>query len=130
MNISDYLSAALLNHSLGVAPYTMPSAVYAGLYGVAPTASGGGTEVTAADYVRVPMTFGLATTGTIATTADVRFPATGVTLSNWSNVLAMGILDSPTGGNLLFFGPLSALVTLGINQSFTIPATDLVITLS
>lgn len=130
MNISNYLSAALLNHSLGVAPYTMPTAVYAALYTAPPSAAGGGTEVPAADYVRVVTTWSPAAVNSIATNAAVNFPANGVTLSNWGTVTAMGIFDAPTNGNMLFFGNLSAGVDLSLGTNFTLAATDLIISLS
>lgn len=130
MNISDYLRTALLNHALDVATYVPPSTVWAALYVVAPTSAGGGTEVAAADYARVATSWNLASLGSTTNSLDIRFPTSGVTLSNWSTVSAIGLRDAPTAGNLLFFGPLSASVALALGTDFLVPASDLTITFS
>lgn len=131
MNISDYLRTALLNHALGVAAYTPPNTVWAGLYNTPPpTSAGGGTEVPATDYGRVLTSWGVASVGLISNSADIRFPASGVTLSNWGTVTAVGIFDSSSGGNLLFYGALSASVLQALGSTFLVPTPDLIITLS
>lgn len=130
MNISDYLRTALLNHSLNVATLTPPSFVWAGLYTVAPTSAGGGTEVTASDYVRVKTSWSPASLGTIQNSADIRFPASGVTLNSWGTLLAMGLFDSLSGGHLLYFGTLSAPVLLGLGNDFKVATNNLAISLS
>lgn len=130
MNISDYLRTALLNHVLSGNPYTPPTTVYAALYTVSPTSAGGGTEVTAADYARVSTTWATASLGSIDNSADIRFPSAGTTLSSWGTPTTLCLLDAPTGGNLLFFGPLSAPVILAMGNDFLISADDLTIALA
>ena len=131
MNISDYLRTSLLNHSLGVVAFTMPTTVWAALYSSPPpTSAGGGTEVTAADYARVSTTWDTAAVGVISNATPIRFPSTGTTLSNWGTVLGVGLFASPTGGNLLFYGPLSAAVTLSAGSDFQLAASTLSITIS
>lgn len=130
MNISDYLRTALLNHSLNVATFVPPTTVWAALYTVAPISSGGGTEVTGLDYVRVSTSWNAAALGSTTNAADVRFPASGVTLSSWGTVAAMGLHDASTTGNLLFFGPLSASVLLALGTDFRVAAGELTISFS
>lgn len=130
MNISDYLRTALLNHALGVATYVPPTTIYAALYLVAPTSGGGGTEVTAGDYSRVTTSWDLASLGVIQNGIDLRFPSSGVTQANWGTVAALALHDAPTTGNLLWFGPLSANVTLSLGTDFVIAANLLTLTLS
>lgn len=118
MNISDYLRTALLNHALGVATYTPPTTVWAALFTSPPASSGGGTEVATSDYVRVGTVWGLAAVGSISNSLDIRFPASGLTLTNWGTVSSIGLFDAPTTGNLLFYGPLSANVSLALGTEF------------
>lgn len=130
MNISDYLRTALINHSLGVASYTSPSNLYAALYTTSPTSAGGGVQVTNADYARVVTGWNVASVGTTTNSIQFRFPATGVAASNWGTVVALGLFDAPTVGNLLFFGPLSAAAAMSINAYFAIAINGLTISLS
>lgn len=130
MNISDYLRTALLNHAFDVATFVPPPAVWAALYTVPPTSAGGGTEVTASDYVRVQTTWSLASLGSIQNSAVINFPNNGLTLSNWGVVNTLCLLDAPTTGNLLWFGPLSAPVQLQLGTSFELAIDGLTVTLS
>lgn len=127
MNISDYLRTALLNHSLNVATFVPPTTVWAALYTVAPTSSGGGTEVSSPDYARVSTSWNTAALGGTTNALDIRFPASGVTLANWGTIVALGLRDASTGGNLLFFGPLSASVLLALGTDFRVAAGELAI---
>ena len=52
MAFSNYLSNEILDHVFSGNAFTAPSNYYVALYTVAPTASGGGTEVTGGGYVR------------------------------------------------------------------------------
>lgn len=133
MNISSYLSTALLNHSLGIAPYTSPTLVYAGLFNVSPTsATDPGTEVTAPGYARVVITWAPATVGVVQNSASIRFPASGTASSAWGTIPAIGVFDSPTlgVGNLLWFGPLSATAIVPFGSFFSLSPDNLTITLS
>lgn len=130
MNISDFLRTALLNHALGVVTYTPPATVWGGLYTSPPTSAGGGTEVISSDYARVATTWSVAALGRTTNSSAIRFPVSGVTLGNWGNVSSMGLFDAPTAGNLLFFGQLSATITLALGADFNVAASNLTITLS
>lgn len=129
MNISDYLRTALLNHVMDVAVFTPPNTVWGALYSAPPTSAGGGTEFSAVDYQRVAISWGAAVLGDITNNADIKFPASGTAASSWGNATTLCLFDSPTNGNLLFFGPLSAPIVLGLGSFFVISAADLSITL-
>lgn len=129
MNISDFLRTALLNHALGVAPYTPPTTIWAALYITPPTSAGGGGEVSASGYARVTTSWEVASLGEIANLADIRFPASGVALANWGTVNTLGLFDAPTIGNLLFFGSLSAPVLVNLGDDFKVAASNLTIDL-
>ena len=104
-NISDYLENALLDHVLKHTAYTSPTTVYAALYTAAPSDAGGGTEVSGGSYARTSITFGSASGGATDNTSAITFPtATG----SWGTVTHVGIFDSATSGNLLWWGALTA----------------------
>jgi hypothetical protein len=131
-NITDYLENAILNHVTGFATYTKPTNTFAALYLVAPTDSTAGTEVTLANnYSRQQITWGAAASGSISNSADIRFPGTGGTFASadWGQIVAIGILDAASSGNLLWYGPLSASVTVHTGESFTISAGGLTLSL-
>lgn len=103
---------------------TMPAlnTLYFGLFTVTPSDAGGGTEVSGGSYARVAYANTLAnwagtqsagsttastgTGGATSNNAAVTFPAP---TADWSvsGVVAMGLFDSLTGGNLLIWAPLS-----------------------
>lgn len=107
---------------------TGPTSLYLALYTTAPTAAGGGTEVsgTGTGYARVAVSSALAnwaatqggttastgTTGATSNVAAITFPAPSTTA--WGTIVAFGILDSATlgSGNLLLFGNLSTSKTV------------------
>jgi hypothetical protein len=102
---------------------TMPAWVtlYVGLFTVAPSDSGGGTEVTGGSYARVAVNSTLAnwagtqstssttaSTGTSGATSNnnsITFPAP---TADWGNIVAYGIFDWVTGGNLLVWDTLTS----------------------
>lgn len=115
---TDYLEEKLLDHVFRATSYTSPSAVYLGLFTAAPTDSTSGTEVSAANgYSRQSLTFGAYSQGKIATSADVTFTASG---GSWGVVLAFGIFDASSGGNLLASGTISPSVLINDTDTFTV----------
>jgi hypothetical protein len=112
---SDYLENKLLDHTLRNTAYTPPAAVYLGLYSGAPTDAGGGTELSGFGYARQAITFGdPAAAGAIANTVQVAFIANG---DDWAQATHFGIFDAASGGNLLFWDPLDAPVTVGDGET-------------
>lgn len=97
---SNYLKNKILDHELGTAAYTKPTAVYVGLYNVVPTDAGGGTEVSGGAYARQAMAFKAAVSGATENSADVTFPTA---TANWGNIVAVGLFDAVTAGNLLMW---------------------------
>lgn len=101
---SHYLDNAVLNHVLRNVSLTSPATVYAALFTVVPTPSTSGTEVTGGSYARVATTFGAPALGVSTNSAPVAFPTA---TANWGTVVAVGIFDAVSGGNLLYFGLLT-----------------------
>lgn len=129
-NLADYAENKLLDHITGKASYTAPTNTYLALYTVAPTDSTSGTEVTASNgYARQQISWGAATSGQISTNATIRFPDVGTATGAWGTVVAIGILDAVSGGNLLWYGALSATVTIGNGDTYSITSGGLTLTI-
>lgn len=103
MQISNYLSAALLNAALRNTAFTPPPTVYIALYTSDPTAADTGTEVSGGAYARQAITFGapslVSGKQTVTTTADVTFP---IAAADWGLVTHIGLRTAASGGNLLW----------------------------
>lgn len=125
-NISNYLENKILEHTLGKTAYTMPS-VFVALYTADPGEGGLGTEVgTGLGYVRKPVTFGAAANGSISNSLDVVFDtSTGA----WGTVGFVALTDASTGGNVLWYGPLSASKTVASGDSFKIATGALIVSI-
>lgn len=122
MPLSTYTSNILLNLAFGATawPGGKPATLYFALLTSAPTVDGGGTEVSAGGYQRV----GVAADGSaftaivtagdpLVSSADITFPQA---TASWGAVTYLAIYDAASGGNLLFFVPLSAARTININD--------------
>jgi hypothetical protein len=123
-NLSNYLENKVLDHILGTTSYTMPSTVYVALYTAAPNDAGGGTEVSGGSYARQTADFDAAASGATQNTGNIDFvnmPA--------STVVAIGIHDALTSGNLLVWGTLSTNKSLDLGDTLRIATGDLDISL-
>lgn len=103
---SDFLENEILDHVIGNAAYTAPATTHIGLYTVVPTDAGGGTEVSGGAYARVAFTnnatnWPAASGGAKSNGVAITFPAP---TANWGVVVAFGIFDAATAGNLLYWG--------------------------
>jgi len=135
-SFSDYLENELLDHVFGGADFARPATLYVALYTVAPTDAGGGTEVgtvTWTNYARVAVTnnatnFPAASGGAKSNGAAIAWSA--ATTSGDVVVVAVGILDANTGGNLLAWADLTTSKTVqnGDTPSFAIGDLDITLT--
>lgn len=119
-NLTNYLENKLIDHFLGTTSYTMPAAVYIGLFTVAPTDAGGGTEVTGGSYARQTATFSAAASG--ATSNDTNIDFTGMPAAT---TVAIGIFDASTSGNMLLYGTLTTNKTTDAGDTLRIATGDL-----
>lgn len=126
MAMSDYLETALLNHVCRGIAYSAPTSLYLALYTSAPTDAGGGTEVSGGGYARQPVTFGAPSNGQVTTTDAIEFP---VATADWGTIVAIGVFDDETGGNLLFYGNLDASKQIFAGDQLRILAGNLTISL-
>ena len=122
---TDYLEDALLNHVLRNTGYASPATVYVGLFTVMPADDGtGGTEVTGGSYARQSVTFAAPSAGQVANNALVQFPTA---TADWGTVLGMGIFDNLSGGNLLYYGTLTAPKIVGIGDQISFASSALTV---
>ncbi len=126
MPTTNYLENAILNATLRNTSYTSPTTVYSALYSTAPTPSTGGTELSGNGYSRVSSTFSSPSGGITSNSADITFgPATG----NWATVVAFGIVDASSGGNLLYYTSVNGR-NVKSGDTLTYATGNVVITLS
>lgn len=119
-NLSNYLEDKLIDHFLGTTSFTAPAAVYVALYTVAPSDSGGGTQVTGGSYARQLATFTASSGGATSNDSNIDFanmPA--------ATVVAVGIFDALTSGNLLLWGTLTTNKTTDAGDTLRIATGDL-----
>lgn len=127
MSKSDYLENALLDHHLGGPDYTRPATVYVSLFTVTPSDSGGGTEVTGGSYARVSVTnnatnWPAASGGAKSNGADITFPTA---TASWGTIVAFGIHDASTAGNLLRWGAVTPNKVIDTGDTARFPTGDL-----
>jgi hypothetical protein len=125
-SFSDYLENKVLDHVFRNTALTSPTDVFLALYTVAPTDAGGGTEVSGAGYARQDITFGAASSGAISNSAPVAFTASG---GNYGTVVAAGIFDASTSGNLLAWDTISS-STINDTDTLQFPTGNITLTLS
>lgn len=121
--MSDYLEAALLNAVFRNTSYTSPTNVYLALYTAAPSDSGGGTECTGGSYARQAITFGAPSSGVITNSSGMSFTAMPA-----ATVVAFGIFDAVSSGNLLMWNTLTTSVTVISGITLQVAAGDLTVT--
>lgn len=123
---SDYLELEVLDHVFGGASFTAPATIYVALYTVAPDDTGGGTEVSGGGYVRQSMAFGTAASGSISNSGSVEFPTA---TADYGTVVAMGLFDASSAGNLLAYGDLTTSKTVSNGDVFRFNASSVTISL-
>lgn len=123
---SDYLETAVLNHVFGGSSYSAPSTLYVALYTAAPSDSGGGTEVSGGAYARQTGAFTVSG-GTASNTSAIEY---ATATADYGTVVAVGVLDASSGGNLLAYGTLTSSKTVSSGDVFRFNASALDITLT
>jgi hypothetical protein len=107
-DLSDYAENLVVKWLLTDESVTRPTAWYVGLYTAVPSDAGGGTEVTGNGYAR--QAYGASSSGSDADNdADITFTASG---GDWGTIVAAGIFDASSGGNLLAWKALAPTVSI------------------
>lgn len=127
---SDYLENAFLDHLYGGTTLTPPATIYIALFTVAPTDSGGGTEVFGGSYVRKAVTNNTTNfPNAVSGSKSLHIAQTFVTATgSWGTVVAFAYFDASTAGNMLHYGDLTASKTIGSGDSATFAADAIVVT--
>jgi hypothetical protein len=118
-SLTNYAENKVLDHVLGTTAYTKPT-THVALYTVAPTDSSAGTEVSGGSYARLAGSFTASSGGASSNDGNLDFtdmPA--------CTVVAIGILDNASGGNLLVYGTLTTNKTLDAGDTLRIATGDL-----
>lgn len=127
MSFSNYLETKVLDHVFGGTAYTAPSTLYLALYTADPSDTGGGTEVSTSGTAYARQTVAFTTSGnTTSNTSAVEFPTA---TANYGTVVAVGVFDALTGGNLMAYAGLTVDKTIETGDVFRVPAGDLDISL-
>ena len=126
---SDYLEDKVLDHVFGGTAYTAPTTLYVALYTVAPTDTGGGTEVTGGSYARETGVFTVSGTNptTASNSAAIEYPTA---TADYGTVVAVGIFDALSSGNLLAYANLTTSKVVSTGDVFRFNTGDLDITLA
>jgi hypothetical protein len=117
---SDYLEGVVLGVTLLGSAYTPPSTVYMALATSCTTDGAVFEEVpTGTAYARQVVVFGApVVTGLkkqVTNDGAVTFPEA---TTPWGTITHCGLYDSPTGGNQLYFGALTAVRTISTADTF------------
>lgn len=102
---------------------------YLGLFTATPSESDVGTEVSGGAYARQTVTFNAPVEGDpsyITNAAVVEYPTA---TARWGTVVAWGVYDAATGGNLIWYGSLSVSKELSANDTILIHAGELKLTM-
>lgn len=109
---NNYLTWALTTAAAPTRPTSWTIALYTDATGLAAGGAGPSTEATTSNcpgYARQTVTFGTPSSGSVSSSVDVAFTATGA----WATINYYGILDQ--SGTLIYWAPLSTSRTLAVN---------------
>ena len=123
---SNYLENKVVGHVFGGAAYTAPSTLYVALYTSAPSDTGGGTEVSGGAYVRKAAAFTISA-DTASNTSAIEYPTA---TANYGTVVAVGVFDASSSGNLLAYGNLTTSKTVSTGDVFRFNAGAIDITVA
>lgn len=127
---SDYLENKVNDHVLGNTSFSAPATVYMAAFTVAPTDAGGGTEAAGGSYARVSITNNTtnwpnSSGGSKSNGTAITFPTAS---GSWGSIVAVGLFDAASSGNLLYWATLSVNKTIGNGDTLTIPIGGFVVT--
>ncbi len=123
---SNFLETKVLEHVFGGSAYTAPSTLHVALFTAAPSDTGGGTEVSGGAYARQTATFTVSG-DTASNTAAIEY---ATATADYGTVVAMGVFDAATSGNLLAYGTLTTSKTVSNGDVFRFNASAIDITLT
>ena len=126
---SNYLENKVLDHFLGTTESSFVTQKYLALHTADPTDAGTGAEVANANgYARQTIDFNAASNGSATSSTAEEFTANSS--GGFGTVTHFGIWDSGThgGGNMLYYGALTASKTIAANDTLRFAAGNITIT--
>ena len=123
---SNYLENKVVGHVFGGSAYTAPSTLYVALYTSAPSDTGGGTEVSGGAYARQTAAFTISA-DTASNTSAIEYPTA---TADYGTVVAVGVFDASSSGNLLAYGNLTTSKTVSTGDVFRFNAGAIDITVA
>jgi len=123
---SDYLENKVVGHVFGGSAYTAPATLYVALYTSAPSDTGGGTEVSGGAYARQTAAFTISA-DTASNTSAIEYPTA---TADYGTVVAVGVFDASSSGNLLAYGNLTTSKTVSNGDVFRFNAGAIDITVA
>jgi hypothetical protein len=132
--MTSYLQKALLDHSLGLAAFSMPTTVYCSLHTGSPGEAGSlafEVSLSGAGYSRISVTSKMTATDSVTgvSSNNVAVPF-GPALADWGTISYVAISDAATAGNMLLYGPLTEVQTTPIGESVQFSTGQFVVTFS
>lgn len=110
MSVTYFSSNKVLDYNFGITSYTPPATLYFALSTTSPDISGSSfTEPSSGAYARVGLTnnktnWGTAASGILTNSTAVTFAES---TASWGTIVAVGMFDALTSGNLLWYDVLS-----------------------
>jgi len=132
-NLTNTEENALLSLICGKTAYTLPTALYVGLFtAVSDQEAASVTEVSGGSYARVDTIgggskWGTASGGSIATSADIVFPTA---TADWGTVTHIGLNTASSSGTWKWIGALTASKIVNDGDVFKILAGELTLSLN
>jgi hypothetical protein len=123
---SNYLENKVVGHVFGGSAYTAPATLYVALYTSAPSDTGGGTEVSGGAYARQTAAFTISA-DTASNTSAIEYPTA---TADYGTVVAVGVFDASSSGNLLAYGNLTTSKTVSTGDVFRFNAGAIDITVA
>ena len=127
MDFSNYLANKLISATVRNITLPVITDVYLALYTTDPTKDNKGDEVEAESYNRQKITFNVPVNGVTANANQVDW---NTATSDWGNVGWISIMDSASGGSMLYFKALDNPKQVLSGDQFKIDAGKLNLTLT
>ena len=132
MPLTNYAKNRVMKAYFGITAVTPPASFWLALFTGVPSVSGGGTEVVGGSYARVEIVnnttnWPVPTVGQIICQFVATFPTP---TAPWGSIVAVGMYDGSTGGNLETFYQLPVPKSIGTGDNYSFPIGNILVRLS
>jgi hypothetical protein len=128
---SNYLSQKLLDHEFGISAFTFPTTAHLALFTTSPGPGNTGVEVSGASYARVAVALSSGQWSRAGNTVtNVNLQVFPIFSASVATVVAVGVYDAASAGNLLWFADLGAPYqkSFSANDQAVYPASSISVT--